>query len=243
MDRLWLSAVECNYQEIDRQWKEQFIHRLNDMDMLGKIIRDLTKVKIGSVITSEDVLAWTKGVEVQRAQAVVMKSLEAKEFGKIKIAKNMYKDNLRSSTQVRMPMKQMYRYCGSSHPPRQCPVYGKTCIECSKIGQFRVVCRSRRTRAMNEVEQEAVQGDAGEDIELLSINSIQFNKNCSVLTANFKMSAGQSIIMVLYKTDSGSNGNIMPLHVYQKLFSSITNEQLAATENKNVLLKHITKLQ
>ena len=52
MGRLQLSSVECNYQEIDRQWKEQFIHGLNDMDMLGKIIRELTKVKIGSVVTS-----------------------------------------------------------------------------------------------------------------------------------------------------------------------------------------------
>ena len=26
MGRLWFSAVECNYQELDRQLKEQFIH-------------------------------------------------------------------------------------------------------------------------------------------------------------------------------------------------------------------------
>ena len=53
MGRLQLSAVECNYQEIDRQLTEQFIHGLNDTDMLGEIIRELTKVKIGSGITSE----------------------------------------------------------------------------------------------------------------------------------------------------------------------------------------------
>ena len=105
--------------------------------MLGEIIGELTKVKISSVVTSEDVLAWVKRVEVQRAQSVVMNSLtEAKEFDKIKIAKNTHKDNLRSNTQTRMPMKQTCRYCGSSHPLRQCLVYGKTCTECSKIGHF-----------------------------------------------------------------------------------------------------------
>ena len=36
--RLQLSAVECNYQELNRQLKEQFIHGLNDMEMLGEII-------------------------------------------------------------------------------------------------------------------------------------------------------------------------------------------------------------
>ena len=75
---------------------------------------------------------------------------------------------------------------------------------------------------MNEVEQEAVQVDAGKDNELVSINSIQFNKNCPVLTTNLKTSAGQSNIMVPYKIDTGSDGNIMPLHVYKKLLPSIT---------------------
>ena len=76
--------------------------------MLREILRELTNVKIGSVITSEDVLEWVKRVDVQRAQATVMNSLtEAKEFDKIKIANNTCKDNLRSSTQMRIPTKQI----------------------------------------------------------------------------------------------------------------------------------------
>ena len=137
MGRLQLSAVECRYKEIDRQLKEQLIHRVNDMDMLGEIIRELTKVNTGSVITSESVLAWPKRIEVQRAQAVAMDNLtEAKEFDKIKISKNMHKDNLRRSTQVITPRKLKCRYCWSSHLPRQCLVYGKMCTGCSKIGHF-----------------------------------------------------------------------------------------------------------
>ena len=33
--RLHVVAAECNYREIDRQLKEQFIHGLNDKVMLG----------------------------------------------------------------------------------------------------------------------------------------------------------------------------------------------------------------
>ena len=151
---------------------------LNNTDMLGEIIRELTKVNTGRVITSENVLAWAKRTEVQRVQAVVMNSLtESKEFSKIKIAKITCKDNQRRSIQVGTPTKQMCRYCGSSNPPRQCPAYGNTCTGCSNIGHFQVVCRSRRTRAVNEVEQEAVQDDARENSESVSVNSIQFNKN------------------------------------------------------------------
>ena len=89
---------------------------------------------------------------------------------------------------------------------------------------------------MNEVEQETVQDNAGEtSIDSVSINSIQFNKNCFVITANQKTSAGQNNIRVPYKIDMGSDGNIMPLRVYKRLFPKITNEQLVTTKNKNVL--------
>ena len=36
MGRLQITAIECNYQEFDRQLKEQFIHGLNDTDILGE---------------------------------------------------------------------------------------------------------------------------------------------------------------------------------------------------------------
>ena len=45
MGRLQLTAIKCNYKEIYRQLKEQFIHRLNDNDMLGEIVWELTKIK------------------------------------------------------------------------------------------------------------------------------------------------------------------------------------------------------
>ena len=38
MGRLCIAAVECNYQQVDRQLKEQFIHGLNDRYMFEKII-------------------------------------------------------------------------------------------------------------------------------------------------------------------------------------------------------------
>ena len=40
--RLHVVAAECNYRELDRQLKEQFIHGINDKLMLDEIIRYLT---------------------------------------------------------------------------------------------------------------------------------------------------------------------------------------------------------
>ena len=92
--------------------------------------------------------------------------------------------------QMKIPTKQTCRYCGSSHPPRQCLVYGKRCTEFGKIGHFRVMCRSRRARALNEVEKEAQDSTGENSTDSVNINSINFNKNCSKITANLKMSAG-----------------------------------------------------
>ena len=189
MGRLQLSARECNYKELNRQLKEQFIHGLNNNDMLGEIIKELTKIHKNREITSENVLFWDKRVEAQRAQSAIMDSLtEVKEFDKLKIAKNTYKDSLRtSSSQTKMPAKQSCRYCACSHPLRQCLAYGKKWTECNKISYFRAVCKSRRARAVNEVEQNTAQDSAEENsIDSVNINSIHFNINCSVITVKLK---------------------------------------------------------
>ena len=180
MGKLWLSAIECNYKEIGRQLKEQFIHGFNDTEMLGEIIKELTKICENEEITSKNVLSWVKMVKAQGAQSTIMNSITvAKESDKIKVVK---------STQTKMPTKQTCKYCGSSHPPKQCPAYGKRCTDCSKIGHFRVICRIRRTQSVNEVEQEASQDSAEENsIDLVNINSINFNKNQSILTVKLKM--------------------------------------------------------
>ena len=123
-------------------------------------------------ITSENVLSWAKGVEAQKAQSAIMNSLtEVKEFYKLKIVKNTYKDSTGRSTLTKTHAKYMCRYCWSSHPPRQCLAYGKRCTEFSKIGHFRAVCRSGRARAVNEVEQDTAQDSAEENsIDPVNIN-------------------------------------------------------------------------
>ena len=141
MGRLWLSAIECNYKEIDRQLKEQFIHGLNDTEMLGEIIKEFTKICENKEISSENVLFWAKRVE---AQSVIMKSItEAKEFDKLKVAKSAHKENPRRYMLIKTPAKQTCKYCGRSYPPGQCLAYGKRCTDFNKIGHSRVVCRSK----------------------------------------------------------------------------------------------------
>ena len=95
---------------------------------------------------------------------------------------------------------------------------------------------------MNKVEEEAAQDSAEENsINSVNINSIHFNKNFSILTANLKTSAGPNNSIVPYKVDTSSDGKTMPLHIYIKLFPKSTYKQLAATKKNNVPLKTYNK--
>ena len=173
MGRLHVLAVECNYREVDRQLKEQFIHGLNDRCMLEEIIKELTAANEDEQITSEGMLPWAKRVEAQRAQAAVLSTItEFRQFNKVKIIKKAKEDNTRcppGPTAQQCPC----RYCGGLHAPRQCLAYDKICTGCCRTGHFKKVCQNR---AMNELEiEESHEGNKGE-IETVSIDSVHLNK-------------------------------------------------------------------
>ena len=60
MGMLRIAAAECNCKELDRQLKEQFVHGLNDNEMLTEIIYKLTTMTNTSTVTSEQILAWAR---------------------------------------------------------------------------------------------------------------------------------------------------------------------------------------
>ena len=129
------------------------------------------------------------------------------------------------------------RHCGKNHMPRQCPAYGKTCVRCRKTGHFRKVCRSKRDCAVHEVGTEMVQEPQEEEIETVSINSVYLNKNQSLITAHLEMQVGRTTVEIPYKIDTGSEGNIMLLYIFKKLFKNITEEQLKRSIKGNIKLK------
>ena len=80
---------------------------------------------------------------------------------------------------------------------------------------------------MNEVEQEAAQDSAEENsIDSVNINSIHFNKDYFVITANIKMSAGINNVIVPYKVDTGSDGTSCPCTYTKRLFPKITRKSV-----------------
>ena len=99
MGRLHVAAAECNYRELDRQLKEQFIHGLNDRCMLDEVIRQLTAKNNDEQVTSEGMLIWAKRIEVQRVQATMLNNItESCQCDKVKVAKKPKEDNVRHAS-------------------------------------------------------------------------------------------------------------------------------------------------
>ena len=72
-------------------------------------------------------------------------------------------------------------------------------------------------------------------LKTVNINSVSFNSNHSTIIANLKTLSNKATIVVLYKVDMGSDGNIMPFNIFTKLFPSTTADQLVATKDATKL--------
>ena len=52
------------------------------------------------------------------------------------------------------------------------------------------------------------------------------------------MHAGNNEIIVTYKIDTGSKGNIMPWQIFKRLFKNVTKAKLKKTVKRHIKLKH-----
>ena len=155
MGRIRVEPLECNYKDIDRQMKKQFIHRLNGSDTLTEIIRKLIKTNHSMHITSEQVLAWAK----KWGPKSPGNRHELPEWGGVWQNTNS-KDDLKQNgikmhTPVKMPTRKICKYCDPSHQHIWCPAYGKKYIKCNKRNHFWEVCINVKSSVVYNREQEA----------------------------------------------------------------------------------------
>ena len=87
------------------------------------------------------------------------------------------------------------------------------------------------------MEQEVTQEYTEDDLKMVSINSAYFNKSCSVQTTKLEISIDNNNMVILYKIDTGSDGNIMPWYIFKKLSPRVTNYQLAKISLKTYKTK------
>ena len=103
-------------------------------------------------------------------------------------------------------------------------MYRKWYVKCSKLNHFKDVCRCARSSTVNTIEKEAVHKQEP-GIKMVNINSVNFNANYSTIITNLKTSSNKAAIMMTYTVDTGSDGSIIPYHIFTKLFPSVTMDQ------------------
>ena len=96
---------------------------------------------------------------------------------------------------------------------------------------------SKRNHVVHEVEIERVPEPNEEDVETVSINSIYLNRNRSLITAHLRMQVSDTTTEIPHKIDTSSEGNIMPLYLFKKLFKNMPDEQLKGSIKGNIKLK------
>ena len=85
MHYLRVKVNECNYQENDRQLKEQFLNGTNDKAVVSKIIQGVATIKKASKVTGEHNLdPGKKGRGPEIAKSYVIYYAKAREFNMIK---------------------------------------------------------------------------------------------------------------------------------------------------------------
>ena len=178
---------------------------------------------------------------VQRAQAAILNDItESHQFNKIKMAQKP-KDIQMKQTMSMKGQQHPCRYCSGIHAPRQCPAIWKDMCQMKDMGHFRKVCQSRRDQAVHELEVKGVQEVHKGEIETVSVDSVHLNKNRSLITANSEMQTGENVIEIPYKSDTGSEGNIMLLYIFKKLFRNTTEEQLKRSIKSHIRLRMYNK--
>ena len=83
------------------------------------------------------------------------------------------------------------------------------------------------------MEQEVSQEYTEDDLEVVSIN---FNKNCSMLTPKLEIYVGNNNMVIPYKIDTGNDRNIMPWYIFEKFFPGVIEYQLAKTTKNHIKL-------
>ena len=111
---------------------------------------------------------------------------------------------------------------------------------CGNTGHFKKVCHSRRERAVNKIDIETSQ-DSGGEIKTVTIDLVHLNKNWSLLMVELEMCTGPNKIVIPYKIDTGSKGNIMPWPIFKKLFKKVTEDELKKTIKGHIKLRTYNK--
>ena len=170
----------------------------------------------------------------------------SRDWGRSKKKSSKSKDRFKSRSQSGIRDCQ---YCGSNHPCRQCPAYGKTCKACGKKNHFAKKCRSNKGQGQTqstgsakksfkyrEVNVDKESSDDGQIDKITSrvksmyYNDVHFNGINTQMHINLSTkSCNGNSMKTQFKANTGTDDNLLPLREFFKHFPNANMTQLAKT--------------
>ncbi|XP_065283218.1 uncharacterized protein [Dermacentor albipictus] len=122
------------------------------------------------------------------------------------------------------------KHCGRAHAPRQCPAYGKTCYACKKQNHFSSCCKNPQVHGIQEDREDSF------DVLDVSICGVS-TKPGKDWTVRGKVSGHE----IELKVDTGSQANLIPLSLFQRISKVNTLRKSAAvlTAYNGSEIKHL----
>ena len=131
------------------------LHQCEYPDAVGPVMEaEALKYGLSNVKILEKVYALPKDattqviLEAARAEEAAQRHL--REVEKVKrehqLDSKATTEEMKKKVFKRQPNGSLCTFCGSSHPPRKCPAYGKKCLHCQKIGHFAKQCKLKESQ-------------------------------------------------------------------------------------------------
>ena len=204
---LRLLAKECNFKE------------LHDELIRDRIVCGITSDRVKERLLREQDLTLDKAIHICRAEEVSKKQMKciseeavtdpvvhAMKHSKRKYVEKTTTQNKTGSQKQSVPGN--CHNCGTVHPKRKCPAYGKKCLNCGKFNHFAKWCRSRKKIDTLSKKEEA------EDLRFIgALGKGRPHSSENECFVNLEIHG----LSVRLKIDTGSQANILPWKIFKKL--------------------------
>nr|XP_050038499.1 uncharacterized protein K02A2.6-like [Dermacentor andersoni] len=189
-----LKAQSCNFRDLKYSMvRDQLVCRTRDKKLRNRLLREKD-------LTLEKAIDFCKAAEAATSQARVWEQAETAQV--IGTVEGKLDGPARSKTLRRC------NFCGSCHPPRKCPAWGKRCVVCRKLNYFAACCRAKRS--VQEVE--CPEEKSEDDFETLDVHI------AGVASSNdWIVPVKVDTDTVHMKVDTGAQANLLPLSLYRRL--------------------------
>lgn len=197
-----------------------------------RVVLGCTDCRLQERLLREPDLSLTKALQICRAAeatAEQMKMIRGDDTTTINSLKSeKYSSSRRNNNEhTGSSDRSTCRKCGTRHPPKQCPAFGKICFKCQKENHFGKLCRSSsRLTVRDKMQDRSAHSPAGSainslerDITDFDIGEVKIN-SCSK-DQDHKNSWWKEIVIngkkVSCKLDTGAEANVMPASVFERL--------------------------